>query len=146
MKDFFKRLFEWERWPYDIMYAPVSVAWLYYAIKARALWFFTPVNPSLQFAGFEGNSKKEMYQQLPKWCLPETLYIENTKSLDEIKSELKKIELSFPIIAKPDRGMQGVLFRVILRGRAGGLVPHPPAVPPTTHFEEHQTCPSLRPA
>src|SRR6187455_2476864 len=92
MKGFFKRLFDWERWPYDVMYAPVSVAWLYYAIKARALWFFTPVNPSLQFAGFEGNSKKEMYEQLPKWCLPETLYIENTMTLDEVKTEVIKDE------------------------------------------------------
>jgi glutathione synthase/RimK-type ligase-like ATP-grasp enzyme len=62
---------------------------------------------------FEGNSKKEMYEQLPKWCLPETLYIENTTTLDEVKTELKKVHLNFPIIAKPDRGMQGVLFRVI---------------------------------
>ena len=113
MKEFFKRLFEWERWPYDIMYAPVSVVWFYYAIKARALWFFTPVNPSLEFAGFEGNSKMEMYQQLPKWCVPETLLIDNTTDLDQVRQELKKVELNFPFIAKPDRGMQGVLFRVI---------------------------------
>ena len=113
MKEFFKRLSEWERWPYNIMYAPVSVVWLYYAIKARALWFFTPVNPSLQFAGFEGNSKREMYQQLPKWCLPKTIYIPTTTKLDEVKTALEKVELNFPIIAKPDRGMQGVLFRVI---------------------------------
>lgn len=113
MKEFFKRLSEWERWPYDIMYAPVSVVWFYYAIKARALWFFTPVNPSLEFAGFEGNSKMEMYQQLPKWCLPETLLIDNTTDLDQVRRELKKVELNFPFIAKPDRGMQGVLFRVI---------------------------------
>ena len=113
MKEFFKRLLEWERWPYDIMYAPVSVVWFYYAIKARALWFFTPVNPSLEFAGFEGNSKMEMYQQLPKWCLPETLYVDNTTNLEQVKLELKKVELNFPLIAKQDRGMQGVLFRVI---------------------------------
>ena len=113
MKEFFKRLLNWERWPYDVLYAPVSIVWLYYAIKARAFWFFTPVNPSLQFAGFEGNSKKEMYQQLPKWCIPKTLFVENTTDLDELKAGLKKVELNFPMVAKPDRGMQGVLFRVL---------------------------------
>jgi hypothetical protein len=37
-----------------------------YGMKARAFWYFTPVNPTLVFAGFEGAAEKEMYDQLPR--------------------------------------------------------------------------------
>lgn len=113
MRRFFQKLFDWEKWSYDAIYAPVSLFWMYYAIKARAFWFFTPVNPSLIFAGFEGGSKKEMYSQLPKWTLPKTLFIDNNDKLENVINELKAIGLDFPFVAKPDSGMQGVLFRVI---------------------------------
>jgi len=113
MKRFFQHLFNWENWSYDAIYAPVSIAWLYYSIKARAFWFFTPVNPSLIFAGFEGGSKKEMYSQLPKWCLPKTLFIDNKDTLGNIKEQLNNAGLNYPFVAKPDTGMQGVLFRII---------------------------------
>ena len=67
MKGLFQKIFNWERWSYDVIYLPVDIFWLWYALKARHFWYFTPVNPTLIFAGFEGGSKKEMYDQLPKW-------------------------------------------------------------------------------
>jgi hypothetical protein len=113
MKKFFHKIFNWERWSFDAIYSPVSFVWLYYAIKARAFWFFTPVNPSLVFAGFEGASKAEMYKQMPKWCLPVTLFIDNATPFDEVKAGIGAAGLEFPIVAKPDTGMGGVLFRVL---------------------------------
>ena len=113
MKRFFQKLFDWERWTYDAIYAPASIAWLYFAIKARAFWFFTPVNPTLEFAGFEGGSKREMYRQLPQWCLPVTLFVEHTSDIEKIKLQAEKAGLRFPFVVKPDTGMQGVLFRIV---------------------------------
>ena len=110
---FLKKLFDWERWSYDAIYAPLGIVWLYYAIKARAFWFFTPANPSLEFAGFEGGSKKEMYQQLPQWCLPPTLFIEHTDDFEKVKHQVKEGGLDYPFVAKPDSGMQGVLFCIV---------------------------------
>jgi hypothetical protein len=56
-----------------IIYAPLGFLWMYYAIKTRAFWFFSNVNPTLEFSGFEGEPKKEMYDQLPKQLYPNTI-------------------------------------------------------------------------
>ena len=70
MKKFIKKVFNWELWPFDLIYAPVSIVWLYYSIKARSFYFFTPTNPTLIFGGFEAGSKMEMYKQLPAGSYP----------------------------------------------------------------------------
>ena len=113
MKKFFKKVFNWELWPFDLIYAPLGVVWLYYALKARSLYFFTPTNPTLIFGGFEAGSKMDMYKQLPNGLYPTTILIKPSLTIEEIKKELAANDLSYPFVAKPDEGMQGVLFRVI---------------------------------
>jgi hypothetical protein len=113
MKRFLQKIFNWEKWPYDIIYLPIDIVWLWYGIKARAFWFFSPVNPTLEFSGFEGNSKKQMYDQLPTWCYPATLFVSVSNTIENIKINLQQAGLHFPIVAKPDTGMQGVLFRIL---------------------------------
>jgi hypothetical protein len=113
MNKFFKRVFNWELWPFDLIYAPLWFVWIYYAIKARSLYFFTPTNPTLIFGGFEAGSKMEIYQQLTAGSYPKTILIKPTHTNDEIKKELAENGLSYPFVAKPDEGMQGILFRVI---------------------------------
>jgi hypothetical protein len=113
MSGFLNRVLNWERWSYDMIYAPVSICWIYYGLRARSFWFFTPVNPTLKFAGFEGGSKWEMYQQLPKRILPLTLFGDPTRPFEEIRAEMKKDGLDFPFVVKPDSGMQGAMFLVV---------------------------------
>ena len=113
MKKFFQKVINWELWPFDLIYAPLGFVWLYYAIKARSLYFFTPTNPTLIFGGFEAGSKMEIYQQLPAGSYPRTILIKPTHTIVEIKKELAANELSYPFVAKPDEGMQGVFFRII---------------------------------
>jgi hypothetical protein len=113
MKGFFNKLFNWEKWSYDVIYLPIHIFWLYYGIRAGHFWYFTPVNPSLVFAGFEGGSKKEMYDQLPKWSYPTTLLIDPSEAFEKVKEEMQSAGLQFPIVVKPDSGMAGVLFRII---------------------------------
>ena len=118
MKKFFRKIFYWENWSYNAIYAPLGVVWLYYAIRARAFWFFTPVNPTLIFAGFEGGSKNEVYEQLPAWSMPVTLLIESASEFEQVKQKLQQAGLQYPVVAKPDSGMQGVLFRIIYNEEA----------------------------
>ncbi|HEX8358170.1 MAG TPA: hypothetical protein VF610_12185, partial [Segetibacter sp.] len=66
MKRIWAKISNWEQWPFKLIYAPLGPVWLYYAFKARAFWFFSNVNPTLEFSGFEGETKKEMYDQLPR--------------------------------------------------------------------------------
>lgn len=113
MKRFFQKLFNWERWSYDVIYLPIGIVWFWYALKARAFWYFTPVNPSLVFAGFEGGSKKEMFDQLPAWSYPTSLLIDPAEEIENVKVRMQQVHLHYPVVVKPDSGMWGVLFRII---------------------------------
>ena len=113
MKRFFQKLFDWEKWSYDVIYFPIHIFWVYYGVRAGAFWFFSPVNPSLVFAGFEGGSKKEMYDQLPQYCYPATIYVDPVENIEKIREEMQKAGLNYPVVVKPDSGMWGVLFRII---------------------------------
>jgi hypothetical protein len=82
-------------------------------IKSRAVWFFTPSNPTISFGGFEGEGKKEIYEQLPIHLIPKTIYIEPSMSLEHIQSLLQDADIKYPFVVKPDVGMKGILFRKI---------------------------------
>jgi hypothetical protein len=87
--------------------------WLWYCLKARSLWFFSSSNPTLTFGGFEGESKKEMYDQLPPSSYPRTIYILHDLSFEEVKKKITEHGFKYPFIVKPDIGMKGILFRRI---------------------------------
>jgi hypothetical protein len=110
-----KRFFNWERLPFGVIYAPLTFHWIYYILKSKFIWWFTPVNPTLQFGGFDGEGKKEMYEQLPNWSIPKTLFIDKTTAFNLVLQQIQENALTYPIIVKPNRGMQGVLFRIIER-------------------------------
>lgn len=113
MKKFFQQLFNWELWPFKLIYAPVVIVWLYYGLKARSFYFFTASNPTLVFGGFQAGSKIEMYKQLPPGSYPKTVLINPSQTIDTVKRQIKASGLNYPFVAKPDEGMQGILFRVI---------------------------------
>ncbi len=113
MGSIWKKITNWELWPFKLIYAPLGFAWVYYGIKARAFWFFSNVNPTLEFSGFEGESKKEMYEQLPKQYYPETLFVKAGENFGLVRQRVSASGLDYPIIAKPEIGMQGILVRKI---------------------------------
>ena len=86
--------------------------WAWYCLRARSLWFFTPSNPTLSFGGFEGETKSEMYAQLPEESYPRTLVISPETDMVSVK-ELAHQHFPFPFIVKPDAGMMGFMFRHI---------------------------------
>jgi len=113
LKNIFHRLFNWELWPFYILYAPIGPVWFWYCLKARSFWFFSSSNPTITFGGFEGESKKEMYEQLPPSSYPKTIYILHDLSIDEVKKKIAEAGFAFPFVVKPDVGMKGILFRKI---------------------------------
>ncbi len=113
VKRLFPKYFYWDNWGFYFIYAPLGIVWIYYAFRARSFWFFSPVNPSLIFSGFEGGRKQIMYSHLPKWSYPTTIIVKPDYSLNDIKNAMRSAQLSFPVAIKPDKGMQGVLFRII---------------------------------
>lgn len=82
-------------------------------LKSRSAWFFSTSNPKLSFGGFEGESKKEMYDLLPKSYYPKTVYINPGETFQNVLEKIIVNSLSYPFIVKPNVGMEGILFRKI---------------------------------
>lgn len=103
----------WEKWHYHLKYIPLYPAWLWYCLRSGSMWFFTSSNPSLTFGGFEGESKKEMYEQLPPSTYPKSIYISPSLSFIQVEELCTKHHLIYPVAVKPDVGMMGFMFRKI---------------------------------
>src|SRR5215218_316617 len=112
-KRFWETLFNWELWPFTLRYLFISPVWLWYCIRARSLWFFTPSNPTITFGGFEGEGKQEMYALLPPAVYPKTKFILPGEPFEHVKEQVALAGLSYPLCTKPDVGMKGLLFRKI---------------------------------
>lgn len=113
MNDFFYKLAHWKTWHHHVKYIPISPVWIWYCIRSGTPWFFTATDPSLTFGGFEGEGKREMYEQLPPGTYPKTTYISPGHSLDEIQKQITEAGFTYPFIVKPNVGMMGFMFRKI---------------------------------
>jgi len=111
LKDALFRISHWETWSYQAKYIPISPFWLWYCLRSGSLWFFTPSNPTLTFGGFEGESKKEMYEQLPPGSYPRTIYIPHDQDFSTLEKLIAEQGFQYPFAVKPDVGMMGLLFR-----------------------------------
>src|SRR5688500_11049660 len=113
VRKFAYRITHWETWDWRIKYFIIAPAWFWFCLRARSLWFFTTSNPTLTFGGFDGESKKEIYEQLPVGTYPESLFISRADSIDAVKKLLEIRSFPFPFVVKPDVGKMGLMFRVI---------------------------------
>lgn len=107
------RLTHWETWDWRIKYVVISPAWLWLCLRSRSFWFFTASNPTLTFGGFDGESKKEMYDQLPPGTYPKSIYISHTRPFREVSEQISTNGFTFPFAVKPDVGKMGLMFRKI---------------------------------
>lgn len=107
------KLTHWETWPYRVKYIPLIPVWIWYCLRSGSWWFFTSSNPSLTFGGFEGEGKKEMYDQLPPGSYPKSIYISPSQTFEEILEQIAENKFSYPFAVKPDVGMMGFMFRKI---------------------------------
>lgn len=67
----------------------------------------------MYFSGFEGETKEEMFQQMPLQFSPITIYIQPSEKPDCVLKKMTDAGLQFPVAAKPDVGTKGLLFRRI---------------------------------
>ena len=111
---FFVKLRSWEYWPVYITNIPVIGFWLFFAIRSRALFFFSAVNPVIETGGVLGESKINILNRLPKYTIPKTIFIKKeTENFDWILKQMKSEGIIFPIIAKPDVGERGFLVEKV---------------------------------
>lgn len=105
---FFHKLTHWEYWSMNIIYFPLLFVWLYYAIKAKSLFFFGASNPLIKNGGFAMESKREIYDLIPSKYYPKTIYPQISDDLTQVLALLKNNNMPYPIIAKPDIGLRGI--------------------------------------
>ncbi len=110
---FFIRLFNWEYWPFHVVYAPTYLYWLWLCARSRSFFFFNTANPTITNGGFLMESKKNIYDLIPREYYPHTLFFKAGTSNETIAMEVAKGQLRFPLIAKPDIGMQGKAVKKI---------------------------------
>lgn len=107
---FFIKLFNWEFWPTYLVHAPTMIMWLWFACKARALFFFTNVNPVIETGGVMGESKINILNRIPKDYLPKTIFVDpQNSSTNKLSQALSDQKMEFPLIVKPDIGERGFL-------------------------------------
>ena len=112
-KPFFIKLLNWEYWPFNVVYVPIYFYWLWLMIKARSAFFFNTSNPLIKNGGFLLESKKEIYDLIPSGYYPATLFFKHDCNVEEVINTVKIKGLQFPLIAKPDVGMRGLLVQKI---------------------------------
>ena len=107
-RPFFIKLLNWEYWPFHIVYGPIYVYWLWLCIKARSFFFFNTSNPSINNGGFLMESKKAIYDLIPEEFYPTTVFFKKDTTDEEIAARINAMQLQFPLVGKPDIGMQGL--------------------------------------
>lgn len=110
---FLLKLFNWEYWSPAIANAPVVMFWLWFALRARNLFFFSAVNPAIETGGVMGESKIRILRRIPARYLPLTVFIEKNDPFHTILVKLESAGLAFPLIAKPNVGERGLLVSKI---------------------------------
>ncbi|MEO8770232.1 MAG: hypothetical protein ABI402_09115 [Ferruginibacter sp.] len=110
-RPFFIKLFNWEYWPFHIVYAPVYVYWMWLAVRSRSFFFFSTSNPTIKNAGFLLESKKEIYDLIPQQYYPLTLLFKHDETPHSIINKVAQRGMKFPLIGKPDIGMQGLAVK-----------------------------------
>lgn len=110
---FFIRLRSWEYWPVYIFNLPVLGIWLWNAIKARDLFFFTLTNPGIPTGGFFGESKSAILHHIPAAYKPKTILLKAGITEKELADIIQQAGFQYPIIAKPEVGERGWLIKKI---------------------------------
>ena len=110
---FYIKLTNWEYWPMYVANIPLLIVWLWFAFRARKLFFFSAVNPVIETGGMWGESKYNILKRIPKSHLTKTIFVEKGNNIYWVKNKLTEVNLNYPIIAKPDIGERGTLVSKI---------------------------------
>lgn len=85
--------------------------WIWYALKERALFYFSASNPSIITGGMMGEPKYDILKLIPDQWKPKTVFVPVPSSVETVMALLKENNLSFPLIFKPNMGERGWMVR-----------------------------------
>lgn len=104
---FLVKVFNYEYWPWWLFYLPMTPYWIYQAIRAKSLTFFTAVNPGIEAGGFYGEHKTEIMKHISPEYLAKTVFIPHGTDFENLPKLLIDNNLQYPVIAKPNVGERG---------------------------------------
>lgn len=104
---FLIKIFNYEYWSWWVFYLPMVPYWLFQAIRAKSLTYFTAVNPNIKAGGFYGEHKSEILKYIRAEYLPTTIYISPKTDFGKVLNQVRLNQLSYPVIAKPNVGERG---------------------------------------
>jgi len=111
--NFLIKLRSWEYWPFGIIQGPVFLYWLFLALRARSIFFFSASNPGILSGGMMGESKSDVLNLVPDEVKPKTLLVKLPATVESVAKLISDNGLSFPVIFKPDQGERGWMVRRI---------------------------------
>ncbi|HEY0676811.1 MAG TPA: hypothetical protein VGD17_00945 [Chitinophagaceae bacterium] len=106
-RPFFIRLFNWEYWNFHTVYLCIYPIWFLLCLRVRSLFFFSASNPTIENGGFLMESKKKIYDIMPREYYPGTILIHPGESPQTISERVRATGFSYPMIVKPDIGGKG---------------------------------------
>jgi hypothetical protein len=112
-RPFFIKLLHWEYWPFHLVYALIYPYWFVLCLRARSFFFFNTSNPSINNGGFLMESKKAIYDLIPREYYPRTLLFRAGIQPSEIMAAIRQSRFDFPLVAKPDIGMKGLSVKKV---------------------------------
>lgn len=112
-RPFFIKLLHWEYWSFHVVYGVLYPYWLLLCLRARSFFFFNTSNPYIMNGGLLMESKKSIYDMIPQEYYPLTLFFEKETDSKVILQQVNLGQLKFPLVAKPDIGMQGLSVKKI---------------------------------
>lgn len=107
------RVMHWEYWPFHLLYLPAFAYAGLLMLRARSFFYYNVANPQIPNGGFLMESKKVIYDTLPQDLYPLTLLVTSGETMPDLIPRMKEIGLTWPLIAKPDVGMQGIQVAVL---------------------------------
>lgn len=107
------QLLHYEYWPFYLFFAPLVPYFLYLALRARSLTFFTAVNPGIPLGGLFGESKSDILDGVPPEYRPGTLLVASPVTPEAVLARMSEANLSFPVVLKPDVGERGEGVRLV---------------------------------
>jgi len=105
------KLAHWEYWPWQVVYIPVFLYWIYLSLRSGSPLYFCAANPRLRNGGMLGVSKYEILRMIPSRYRPVTCLLQPHVAKEELENILREARLSFPVIAKPDVGERGFMVK-----------------------------------
>ena len=110
---YWAKLTRWEFWPFSVFYFPVLFYWTWLVMRTRSFFFFTSSNPGIEFGCMLGESKDKIYKNIDPQYLPKTYKLSSGIVMSQFMERLRKENMTFPFILKPDIGERGWMVELI---------------------------------